>query len=161
MTMRGSANVLVSFPQDTGILSKVVNSLSPKVERSTKISAIKSALEASASQSQERVTSFLEKTGVISYSSLWISNQIYIRDLKADLLYELLQFEEITKISLERMHNTFNPVGAAGPLSSTQNREVKAEWGIYKIEAEAANQLLRNVSGGTLPEIRVGILGTG
>lgn len=160
LSIRGWANVLVSFHQDSNLLPRITASFPATSNRGQRISSIKSALEQEAELSQARVVSHLSKA-FVPFTSLWISNQIYIPKLDATLLHQLLQFEEIIQISLERVANSVNPVGGLESAISLEGGQIRAEWGVEKIQAEAALALLRNVTGGNIPEIRVGVMSTG
>ncbi|ODM92448.1 Bacillopeptidase F [Orchesella cincta] len=125
---QGSANVVVIFKQDT---SDVINAIHSGrfASRGQKITSLKAGLEQLASTSQKNVVSLLNSKDA-KFTSFWINNQVFVKDASAQLVQSIAALSEVAEVRQEQTLYIDEPI----PASS----QINAEWGIEKIEADAA-----------------------
>jgi hypothetical protein len=155
ITSKETVNLLLSFSQGTDNVEKAILKQALVNDRTSKISAIRESLLNEVKISQERVSSFLTKSSH-SFKSLWITNQLYVQNADLELLMQLTDFEEIQGIAEERIFHLARP-----ELGNSDIPTPRGEWGVDKINSEAAVELLLNVTGNMIPEVRVGVMSTG
>lgn len=150
---QGVANILLTFSQTQDKISKISAKYNnDENSRAAKISEIRELSMIEATQSQKRVISYVKNIG--PYKSLWSSNQLYLQNVNKDILLELEEFEEIVRISEERVFQYTKP-------EISKDSSIMAEWGVDKINSKVAVELLINATMNNIPEIRVGIMSTG
>lgn len=131
--------VFVTFLEGT---SKVINhvNLNRFTSRTHRISSLTYALKENALNSQEKVLNFLsEEKGRrnlnISFTSFWISNQLFVKGADSNLIQQLSQFEEVKSVREEENYELDSPIESYKARKPRQN---EIQWGISKIEAPQA-----------------------
>ncbi|ODM91730.1 Bacillopeptidase F [Orchesella cincta] len=152
LSSKGSANVVIVFKQDTSDLIKAINS-GRFASRGQKITTLKAGLEQLASTSQKNTVSFLQSKDA-KFNAFWITNQIFVKDASAELVQAIAAFSEVVEIRQEQILYIDEPIPASN--------QINAEWGIEKIEAEAAWSLPggNNGQGVVVATIDTGVRGT-
>jgi len=95
--------------------------------------------------------------GRFEYRSYWITNQLYVRGATMDLLLELSSLDEIEQITVEevvQVHYTID-----GPVIYGRPKPDQDEWGIRKIQAREAAELIS--SSVAAHPVRVSTIDTG
>jgi len=150
-----TANIFVSFTEGTAaVLAAVSSTRFPT--REDRLIALKGALVENAETSQVNVNSMLSDLGA-SFEVLWITNQVYVREADITLVSKLAKMDEVSQVREEEVI----PLDDPKPTSPVIKRPgTLAEWGIQKIQAEDAVQLLQNVTSFAAP-VRVCTIDTG
>lgn len=98
-TLRRSttANVLISFKQ--GIRPALNSIANVKFSsRSARLNTVSSTLIKNAEKCQTNVIEFLKASTALQFETLWISNQIYIKNANRSIINSLASFEEVKEI---------------------------------------------------------------
>jgi len=128
LAQKGSASVVVIFTQGTDAVINSVNS-QRFASRGQKITALKTNLEALAETTQKNVVSLL-RNKVVKYESFWISNQVFVKAASSEIVQAIAALPEVAEVREEIIVQIDEPIKA--------DASINAEWGIEKIEAEAA-----------------------
>jgi len=129
LAAKGNANVVVIFnADDTSVVLNKINS-QRFASRGAKITTMKAELEQLQQATQQNAISILEGSSV-TFHSLWINNRIYIEAATAEVVAAIAALSEVAEVREEFIAHIVDPLPSE---VSTQ-----AEWGIDKIEAEAA-----------------------
>ncbi|CAL8145237.1 unnamed protein product, partial [Orchesella dallaii] len=125
---KGVASAVVIFNQGTSEVIRNVNSMRFE-NRGQKITTLKTNLEALAETTQKNVVSILN-TKNVKYDAYWISNQVFVKEASYDLVKAIAALPEVAEVREEIIVYIEEPIQG--------DAEINAEWGIEKIEAEAA-----------------------
>ncbi|CAL8145234.1 unnamed protein product [Orchesella dallaii] len=125
---KGVASAVVIFNQGTSEVIRNVNSMRFE-NRGQKITTLKTNLEALAETTQKNVVSILN-TKNVKYDAYWISNQVFVKEASYDLVKAIAALPEVAEVREEIIVYIDEPIQG--------DAEINAEWGIEKIEAEAA-----------------------
>jgi len=122
--------------------------------RGQKATAVYNALVAHAAESQEAVLQMLDSPRyfTLKVKSLWITNQIYVQGADQSLVESLASRDEVSSIEEDGFVFIDDPVS----VKSDEDSGTLAEWGITKIQAEAAWAVAGNGQGAV-----IGIIDTG
>lgn len=147
------ANIFVVMKEDTSSVIGSLGSLSFR-NRSDRLNAIYSTLAAHADNSQKHVKSYLNSLKGLEYESLWINNQIYVRNASPEVVKQLELFQEVKSIDEEFFAHLIEPVES----KNATVRNAENQWGIVKIQApEAWREIGSNGGAG----VRVATIDTG
>jgi len=125
---KGVANAVVIFKQDTSDVIENINK-GRFASRGAKITTLKANLEALAETTQKNVISLL-RSKTVSYDSFWVSNQIFVKNANQEIVDAIQALPEVALVREEKIVYIDEPIAA--------DAEINAEWGVEKIEAEAA-----------------------
>ncbi|CAL8129600.1 unnamed protein product [Orchesella dallaii] len=116
--------------------------------------AFKSELRSLKKESQSEVSEFLNKTNIRS-KSLWLTNEVFIKDATLELCENLGSFDNVVLIRKEEVLQIHKPVHA-GAIIERSNVTINAvQWNIDKVKAPSVWS--QNMGEG----ITVGIIDTG
>jgi len=140
-------NILVSFESTAEALSSVSKNGMSHGQRAT---AVYNALKAHAQRTQSNVLAMLHSSQffTLKVQSFWISNQVYVQGADASLIKTLAAMDDVKSIDEEITVVLDDPVQSAP--------STRAEWGIAKIQAEAAWEVVGDGAGAV-----VGVIDTG
>lgn len=149
--------VIVTFSADP---LPTIQSFSSRsfANRGQKISQMVTSLEKLAEASQHNVTEFLT-INKIEYQTIWLTNQLVVKDMPAILLEELSKFADVGKI----VPNTEIPLDEPINLQVNQVRRNETgiiEWGIRTVRAVEAHYLM-NITATPLADVVVATIDTG
>ncbi|ODN02576.1 Bacillopeptidase F [Orchesella cincta] len=128
LASKGVANVVVIFNGGNDEAIRSVNSMRFE-SRGQKITTLKAKLEALAETTQKNVVNIL-RSKVVKYDAYWVSNQVFIQDASSEIVKAIAALPEVAEVREEKIVYIDEPI----PADNTIN----AEWGVEKIEAEAA-----------------------
>jgi len=106
--------------------------------RSERLNAVAQALQSFASTSQANVLKILEKESernTFTFQSLWITNQIIIRNADLELIKILATLETIHSITEEKVVYIDSPIDLTIHENLPEETSEEFQWGIEKIEA--------------------------
>ncbi|ODN02590.1 Bacillopeptidase F [Orchesella cincta] len=124
-----SKNIVVNFKQGTEEVLNRVDRMRFE-SRGQKITFMKAQLEALAETSQKNALSILNEKAA-KFDSVWISNQIFVENVSAEVVEALLALPEVAEVREQKIIFIEEPIPA-------DNNTINAEWGVEKIEADAA-----------------------
>ncbi|OXA62334.1 bacillopeptidase F isoform X2 [Folsomia candida] len=135
-----TADIFVTFHEGMeGILQSVQESR--YASRDEILNAMHSGLIGLATRVQTNVRSYLQ--GRFEFKSLWITNQVYVKGATMDLIMILASFTEVNSLELEEIIELDTIV--EGPI--LRGKPIpEHEWGVRKIQAPEARELLGSLS---------------
>jgi subtilisin family serine protease len=137
LKIKPNVDILVSMKPETGeTLSQVISSFTESSTRGTRATAVYKALSTLAENSQKEILQFLQWDPHVKITSFWISNQIYIQNVSADVVQFLSSFDAISKIEEDEILAMPDDETKVGEIETEKG--ILAEWGIEKIQAPAA-----------------------
>ncbi|ODM92447.1 Bacillopeptidase F [Orchesella cincta] len=122
-------NVVVTFKEGTSQLIRSFSTARSFASHAQKVTTLKSSLEVLATNTQQNAISILQGNGT-KFQSFWISNQLFIKDASRELINALAALPEVSQVRKEKIISIEKNIYSNSPLN--------VEWGIDKIEAEAA-----------------------
>jgi len=151
-----TAEIIVSFGGTGNVLAKL-NTLSFATKHARAQSVVET-LKSHAEPKQARAMSLL--AGSPKVVSLWISNQVFVPEATADLIWALVELDEVTYIQ----ENEYIPLDETEvlPGKSPKDSGILAEWGVENIRA---HQVWAHANGNTgegtiIATIDTGVRGT-
>jgi subtilisin family serine protease len=134
---KGTANILLSMKDST---RTALDSLKTRsfTTREDRLNTVANTLRQFAAESQRNVLRVLEKAKAdtpIRVEVLWITNQIIVRDANLALVQQLVDMEEIQKISEEIFINLDEPIDLTVHENLDEAEEEEHQWGVKQIEA--------------------------
>jgi len=115
--------------------------------RGERLIALNSALESHAERVQAKVKAML--WGKFEIQSFWITSQLVVKNATTAIVLDLINHEDVKSVSAEIVVELETIV--EGPVVKRQNPE--GEWGIVRIQANEARDLLRNATTNVAPII--------
>ena len=97
--------------------------------------------------------------GGFEHQVLWITNQLAVKGADAKLVMDLYDLPEVTDVQQEIVI-PLEPVIVEGPIVTGSQRQREDEWGVKKVQAREAEQLLDSLAV-TASEVRVATIDTG
>ena len=152
------ATVIITMrDRTTGILDSLSSvQFSSREER---LDAVTKALQSLARSSQQAVLTVLEmesKSHKIQYETMWITNQIIVRNVSMELVDAIARFPEVATITEEKMAYIDEPIREVyDTFSNTTIEEV--QWGVEQIEAPVVWTAGANGSGIVVATIDTGV----
>lgn len=147
----GKANIFISFYNGTNYILEHVGK-SRFGTRSEKQNAVRSRLIAHAEQSQVKVRDYLHhrsRTQGTEFQSLWITNQVYIKDATFADITALVDLPEVKSVTEEKIIQLDNSVGVLAKPTPGD------EWNLQKIQAPEGISLWKASS----PAVAVPLVG--
>lgn len=144
-----TVDIFVTFKEDTQEVLQAIQDARFN-DRADRLNVMHNSLVALASRVQAHVKEILE--GKFQYTSLWITNQVYVKGATLELVWKLASRPEVKSITQEDIIALDYIV--EGPVISGKNRQDPGgEWGIKMIQANEARNLLKNVSTAAAPVV--------
>jgi len=131
LSTRQSVNIMVTMRERTLPLLKQLKARTFQ-SRTDKLNTVVSSLKALASNSQKDVLAYLSGKSNIKVKSFWITNQISIKNVNADLVSALAKMPEISKIEEDRVIPMNWPVAKAAASDASPKAN---EWGVERVDA--------------------------
>ncbi len=153
MRQEQTDNIFVRFYEKTDGVLQSINDIrfETRVER---LDALHTGLRALALRVQNNVLSYIQ--GKFESKSLWITNQVYIKDATMDLVMTLASMPEVEGITQEEIIMLDTIV--EGPV--IRGRQNGPEWGVQKIQAPEANEYIKGM-GIKASEVIISTIDTG
>ncbi|ODM92067.1 Bacillopeptidase F [Orchesella cincta] len=145
----GKANVVISFNEETRHILDSVNRIRFD-SRGHKITFLKTQLEQLTKDSQRSVISIL-KSHSTTFQSFWINNRIIVKNASIELIQQIAQIADVSEIREELVIRHQPPI-------PTRTKQEEGGWGVVKIEADQAWNL---VGGNNGYGVVVASMGTG
>lgn len=157
-----TTNVILTFATGT---SAVLDFISEQnyPDRTTLLYSLSTALDLNSAQSQSSVRQFLATTN-FSSDPLWVTDQLWIKDATEGLVAQLLDsFPEIVEIFEDELTLFSDPSSPQDDIIVHFDHPIRplADWGVEKVQAPEAIELLRNVTSDNFKTVRVATIDTG
>ena len=131
---KSTATVIVSMRDRTGPVLDQLAGIQFST-RAQKLNAIASSLREHAERSQANVISYLSQEPV-QFESMWITNQIVVRNADLGLVEKLSEFPEIASIAEEIVIQLEEPLDLVVYQTLTAPKPNELQWGVSKIQAD-------------------------
>jgi len=95
------------------------------------------------------------------FTSFWISNQLYVRNASLKVVLHLSSMSEVASIASEVIIQLESPTISEEPASQQHSTGVELAWGIERIQASEALQLLMRSTNNTPFPVTVATIDTG
>ena len=134
---KSTANILISMKDTT---AAVLNSIKTRsfATREDRLNTVAGTLKQFAAKSQADVLSVLEKAKQekpIRVESLWITNQIIVRDADLALVQQLISMDQINKIEEEAFFPLDEPLDLQVFENMGKAEDDEVQWGVKMVEA--------------------------
>lgn len=156
---RKTSNIFITFHNGTDYILQHTRR-SRFADRGAKITALRKNLLAHADLSQVKVIDYLQnraKEQQTKYESLWISNQVFVKDATMDNIKALADLEDVKSVNLEEV---IRLDAKNSDRVSPRAFPAMVPWGIDKVKASQAVSLLKASAVPASPVV-VGVIDTG
>jgi subtilisin family serine protease len=161
-----TADVLISFKSGTKSVIEAFTSAAPLSTRKHKKEELVSTLEHHAESAQRNVREFLTarasrmRSQALVVESLWITNQILVRNADAELISSLAAMDEVSAIQLNAVIQIEEPIKMEESYGHAQEQELT--WGLQNIQVSKVWNILGGNSGEgvVIGAIDTGVRGT-
>jgi len=151
LATNGSVDILVTLKAST---SAVLNKLSvDSLSRPARLNAVAHSLQAHAQVTQKSLLQFLAGVDGIKVKSLWITNQVYVKNVNAALLAQLASRPDVSEIQ----ENEMIPLEAPIDLKEANSTLRDNEWGIIKVGAPEVWAAGNNGAGIVVANVDTGV----
>lgn len=146
LKFKTKVDILISFQDGTdGVLNKLKHQqFATRADRALMVTEL---LKTRAAESQTDVINFLNIQRLSTFhkiTSLWVSNQVYVRGASPDLVNTLTEFQQISEIK----EDEWIPLSPVSVVEHSDETGIQAEWGIENIRAP----YVWNAPGGNIGE---------
>jgi len=148
------SNVFVTFNEGTEDVCQAIDDTRFNT-REERLNALHSALELHAQRVQANVKALIGNRFETIY--FWITSQLMVKDPTMEMVLELANHSDVKSLSMEEVLPL--ELIIEGPVFQRENPE--EEWGVKKIQAKYARDLLRNSSTNFVTPIIVSTIDTG
>jgi len=151
LQVKGRVDIFVSFGDDQ-TLARIARS-SLRSDRSDRATTVYEGLKAHSLKTQSSVLSMLRSTrfSILDIQSFWITNQIYVKGADAGIVHALASMDEVSDIDEEVI------VHLSDTIHEPQSRATGTAWGIKKIQATKAWNVVGRGDGCTVGVIDTGV----
>jgi len=151
LASKGSVDILVTLKAST---SAVLNNLAVEsLLRPDRLNAVAHSLQAHAQVTQKSLLQFLAGVEGIKVKSLWISNQVFVKNVNAALLAKLASRSDVSEIQ----ENEIIPLEAPIDLKKVDSIRRENEWGVKMVGAPEVWAAGNNGSGIIVANIDTGV----
>jgi subtilisin family serine protease len=136
-------NIIITFTTGTDAVLEQI-SQTPFASRYDLLTNLTAALTANSEGSQAAVKAYLEADGW-TYDPLWVTDQLWVKSATQELIQNLLNnFPEIANIFEDELTFRAEPIEVVPHFEGRQS--IQAEWGVEKVRALEAVELLTNTT---------------
>ena len=131
---KSTITAIVTMRDCTGPVLDAVTS-TQFATRASRLNAVASSLRQHAQASQANVLAFLREQPN-KFQSMWITNQIVVRDADLAIVERLARFPEIASIAEEIVVQLEEPLDLVVYQNWTESKPNELQWGVAKIQAD-------------------------
>ena len=131
---KSTVTVIVSMRERTGTVLDQISGVQ-FASRGQRLNAVAEGLRLHAQKTQSNVLAFLRQQPH-KFQSLWITNQIVVRQADLSLVEMLSQFPEVASITEEMVMHIGDPMDLVVYENVTDSKPNELQWGVQKIQAD-------------------------